>query len=275
MRWISSEARSCLRSLSWLGCGWLGCAEVVTVAAEPLPPAVSPIEPASVPHPWLATIPPDLARLVAVGQVSIAVDEEAVQAARRSALTLFQFSIAYRMQYRLSRLSSSSSQADRVQLSVRFFDLRTDLVHRILLSEKYRPSQPWVSPLLQHEFDHVAISSDPRLLAMIQSLADERQQWTVEVAAKTSVDRPWVEDQIRKYVAEYQRSLEELVNSYYQQLDLASNQGQQLIGDRSQFFLNLYAEKGLEASPFASSPARVRAVKAVPVEEVRRHYRLP
>jgi hypothetical protein len=275
MRWISFEALASLRSLSVFGLGWLGCLVVAPVMADPPPPVGSPPEPASIAHPWLATVPPDLARLVDVGQVSIAVDEEAVQAARRSALTLFQFSIAYRMHYRLQPLPPSPPQPPRVRLSVRFFDLRTDLVHRILLSEKYRPPQPWVSPLLQHEFDHVAISSDPRLLALIQSLADERQQWTVEVAAQTATDRLWVEGQIRTYVANYQKSLEDLVNSYYQQLDAASAHGQQMLGDRARFFLGLYTEQSLAVSPFSPNPWRVRALKAVPVDEVRRHYRLP
>lgn len=227
------------------------------------------------PHPWLMDVPPALARLVDIGKVKIVEDQHAVEAAGRTALTVFSFSLAYRMRYRMNELSKDDQGKPRVHIAVSFFDVEVSPSHRILLSKDYRPNKPWESTLLQHEFDHVAISCDPRMLQMLRSLEGKRSTLVVTPEEASRPSEAWANAEIEKSTKTFQRSIENLVQAYYVRLDDASSHGLRVIDDRKRFFTQLYSVEDLEKMHFAYVDDVRKLVDQVDSEVIMQHYRLP
>ena len=227
------------------------------------------------PHRWLADVPPAMARLVDIGNVQLRVDQPAVEAAHRTALTKFTFTLKYRMRYRISELPKNQESKSQCKISSTIFDIETDTTHRILLSEYFRPVKPWETELLQHEFDHVAISTDPRMFEMLRSLEGRKLSLIATPDQNTNVSDDWAKKAIENSISEFQRAVEQLVQRYYLQLDEVSNNGLKNIDDRSRFFTELYSLKNLERMRFPYlTDVKERIVK-VKQDQIKKHYRLP
>ncbi len=227
------------------------------------------------PHPWLADMPPAFARLVDIGKVEIAEDQPTVEAAGRTALTVFSFSLAYRMQYRMNELSKDDQGAHRVRIWVNFQDVEVSPSHRILLSTNYRPAKPWESALLQHEFDLVAISTDPRMLDMIRSLDGKRSTLVVTTEGAGKPTDAWAKSEIEKSTKAFQQAIEKLVELYYVRLDEASSHGLRVIDDRKRFFTQIYSIEDLEKMQFAYIDDVRKHLDQVESEIIMQHYRVP
>lgn len=226
------------------------------------------------PHPWLNDVPSDLSRLVDVGKVRMEVDEAAVRAAKRTALTAFHFKFTYRTHYRWPSSSRSTVGGRSIKLLVRFTEFDWEIEHRIMLSERFRPTKPWETPLLRHEFDHVAVSTDPRLLAMLASLDKAEVPIPVEVEQGITLSSKQIDEAIHAYVVRFQKALEDLVNDRYRQLDRESKDGLKFIADRSAFFQSLYTSEGLENEKFEFLDLVKPAVKKTASAQIAKHYRI-
>jgi hypothetical protein len=237
------------------------------------PPAAP--EPRRPPHPWLADVPPALARLVDIGKVEMAVDQPAVEAAGKTALTVFSFSLAYRMRYRMNELSKDGLGKRQVRITVNFSDVNIETSHRILLSTAYRPAKPWESALVQHEFDHVAISTDPRMFEMLRSLNGRKATLVVSPEGQTTLTDEWANGEIEKSVTDFQQSVEKLIQQYYLRLDKVSSNGLKNIEDRAGFFSELYSVEDLERRHFVYLDDVRKGLSRIPNEQLRQHYRLP
>jgi len=199
------------------------------------------------PHPWLADAPGEFVRLIDRGNVSIVVDDERIRKAGKTALTIFQFSVDYDFKYRQQLLGFDSKTNTWQAKMIAWMDQpKLKLEHKICIQSTFNPSLPWESRLLRHEFDHVAISSDPRILKIMKRMLQQRQQWT---ATFEQVNRPTEKD-FRKCILErittQVRTIEMLVQSQYDYLDQESAQGVTNIVDRKEFFTRLYTMEGVD-----------------------------
>lgn len=101
---------------------------------------------------------------------------------RFDAETQFRLSYTFRSRCQWKTVASPSTPNSIKQLAiqVRFDRIRTSLKHHIWL--RRMPDEPgfWDSPLVRHEFDHVRISSDPRLVELFRKsvLKHERMELT-------------------------------------------------------------------------------------------------
>jgi hypothetical protein len=227
------------------------------------------------PHPWLKDVPPALSRLVDAGNVEMIEDQPAVQAAGRTALTVFSFSFAYHMRYRMHELEKGKDGESQVRIMVSFFDVEVSPSHRILLSTDFRPTRPWDSALLRHEFDHVAISSDPRLLSILHSLDGRRSTLLVSAPKIGRPNDAWAKTQIEESSKTFQHAVENLVNTYYVRLDDISAHGIRAIDDRKKFFMQIYSIDDLESLDFEYLEDVREQVEQVDSEAIKRHYQIP
>lgn len=78
-----------------------------------------------------------------------------------AAETQFQLNYSFRSQCRWQWVQTGSPR--RLQVSVRFEQLELIVEHRVWLRKMPDQEGFWDSPLVQHELDHVRLSSDPRL----------------------------------------------------------------------------------------------------------------
>ncbi len=104
--------------------------------------------------------------------------------------------------------------------------------------------------LLLHEFDHVAISTDPRLLKLIQVLEWSQHLWSVDWEGNEDPTPSQVSEMVAERLSERRKAIEDLVNRYYRQLDQLSNNGLTNISDRRAFFLKLYTIESLREERF-------------------------
>ncbi len=229
-------------------------------------------------HPWMANAPGEFVRLIDRGNVKIVVDDERVQKAGKTALTVFQFVIDYDFKFRHQLLGfDSQSQVWQANIVAWMDQPKVKLDHQIYLQSTFSPSSPWESKLLRHEFDHVAISSDPRLIKIIKRALQKRKQW----GAKWEQASAPTEKEIRKSILEAFRSdvtsLEQLVQSQYDALDKESFQGVTAIPSRTDFFKRLYTVEGLEQCNFVMDATmreylKERLSNPASLKEVEGHY---
>ncbi len=227
-------------------------------------------------HPWLAEAPGEFVRLIDRGNVSIVVDDERIRKAGKSALTLFQFVIDYDFKYRHQLLGfDNETQAWQTRI-VAWMDLpKIKLEHKICIQSIFTPAMPWESKLLRHEFDHVAISTDPRFLKIIKRSLQQRRQWIEKWEQASAPTEQDVRERIQTAIKSQAQLLEKLVQSQYDLLDAESSQGLSVIGGRKEFFCGLYTVEGLERCKFEMDKATqsfVNSLESASRREVDAHY---
>lgn len=141
----------------------------------------------------LPAVPTDLKELVEANELtfriggtrpSLADQSRSTGSSTRRFDAETQFRLSYtfrsRCQWRTVDNPSSPDSIQQLGIQVRFDRIRTSLKHQIWLRQM--PEEPgfWDSPLVRHEFDHVRISSDPRLVELFRKsvLQHERMELT-------------------------------------------------------------------------------------------------
>ena len=214
------------------------------------------------PHPWLAEAPGEFVRLIDLGNVSILVDDDRVRKAGKTALTVFQFSIDYDFKFRHQLLGYDiETQAWQAKIVAWMEQPKVKLDHRVFFQSTFSPTSPWESKLLRHEFDHVAISTDPRMLKIIKRSLQQRRQWVAKWQQSISPTELEIRKNIMETFTAEVRSLEQLVQSQYDYLDKESNQGLSAINGRTDFFKGLYTIEGLDRCKFELDDAMRAYVK--------------
>jgi hypothetical protein len=204
------------------------------------------------PHPWIANAPPAFARLIDKGQVQIITDDERLKTAGKQALTFFQFQLDYRYRYELSRVrpvdNDSSLAEGEIVARVRLTKL--DWTHTVVLQVNYQPTKPWEAILLQHEFDHVSISTDPRLKKIAEEVLVQPVRCTVRWTKAQGLQRETIDTAIKEEMSARISELERLVQTNYDALDRETRDGQTNLKERFGFFQELYDTPWLRKSEF-------------------------
>jgi hypothetical protein len=212
----------------------------------------NPSNSAETPHPWIATSPPAFARLIDKGQVQIITDNQRLASTGKSALTFFQFILDYRYRYDITRVrpvadDPSLAQGDiiaRVRLT------KLDWGHTVILQTTYQPAKPWESMLLQHEFDHVSISTDPRLKKIAEEVLVHPIRCTVSWTRAQGLQGEIVDSAVKEEMTARISELERLVQTNYDALDRETRDGQANLRERFKFFQELYSAPWLRKSEF-------------------------
>ena len=229
-------------------------------------------------HPWLADAPGEFVRLIDRGNVKIVVDDERIRESGKSALTLFQFFIDYDFKFRHQLLGyDKESHAWQGRIVAWMDQPKVRLDHTICIQSNFAPASPWESKLLRHEFDHVAISTDPRMLKFIKRALQQQKQWNVKWEQADAPTEKDIRKNIHETITAEVKSLEQLVRSQYDNLDKESNQGLSAINSRMDFFKGLYTVEGLERCKYVFDDSMRQFVKdklsnAASEKEVKGHY---
>jgi len=203
------------------------------------------------PHPWLAEAPGEFVRLIDGGNVNIVVDDDRVRKAAKSALTVFQFSVEYDFRFRHQLLGYDRVANVWQAKIVAWMDQpKIKLEHKVCVQSDFTPALPWESKLLRHEFDHVAISTDPRLVKIIKRTLQQRRQWLEKWEQANAPTEKEVRERILATIKADVQLLEKLVQCQYDLLDRESAQGLSVISSRKEFFSGLYSVEGLERCKF-------------------------
>jgi len=162
------------------------------VGAQPAPDGQLPTPPDS-PRPSKAVLPaaPEpIAQLIAAGKVEFDFYDESRQQYDFAGETTFNFRYHYRCRtkYRIiesppgDAAAAKTSEAElnalprSIEVSVEYVELALEHSHRMRLPSRLIGNDFFQTPLVVHEFDHVAISSDRRLQSRLAAMLQERNR---------------------------------------------------------------------------------------------------
>lgn len=192
--------------------------------------------------------PKELKRLIDSGKVEVAYDSdpEFVKAARGWAD--FNVQLQYSFKYDLTKTRKNG------RWQVKLSNIRTvtkiELTHLIRLPVTFKSPTVWSGRILHHEFDHVAVSLDPRTMMLLRHLLDHLPalERTLEPNESPSNERlnKLVEDEIIKR----REAVVELMRQNNRELDKIGAHGAQPVPDRATFFAKLYTKENLAEKQF-------------------------
>jgi hypothetical protein len=202
----------------------------------------------------LKAAPPHLLRLIDRGKIRWSFDDQPLVEARKQGLTKFQYEVGHRAQFRYRWLASSGKQY-RLTASIAYQKLSFEMKHEIILSKSFSTQGAWNSRLLLHEFDHVCVSTDPRVAAIAEDLFFDRERLEVVVDAEGYQQQVGkeIEKQILERFEERKAAFGKMLQAAYDRLDALSLHGLQPIDDRKKLFAELFSPEFLreiEGFPF-------------------------
>lgn len=253
---------------------------------------------------WVADAPPGIQRLIEVGRVTFKCDDQALAKARKVGLTRFEVRGDYRFRYMTTavRFEPGKPQPGKPQpeelqpeeqrqeyvtdVSVRVFWADVQMTHEVVLGTDFRPESPWKSPLVQHEFDHVSTSTDPRLRILVKEYLGAplrfEHRWEADAsegspvrASEGRVDRRvagQIEQSIRDRLAGRIKEVERVIQRHYDWLDRATGHGRRVLEERELFFAPFYMPKTLEEMEFREFEDSAIAKKLQAEVKWREHY---
>ena len=198
--------------------------------------------------------PQQLQQLIAAGDVSFKIGTRVDSGDPRIVgETRYDMSYTYKSQSNLNLLRDE--QGGRVLLiNVRFSRMQWKSKHVIWLRDQLAAEGFWSNPILLHEFDHVRISTDPRVAKRFSELMKKRtvirhQLQPGEVAGRELADK-LVEREVRSVFEE----LTELIAIRYLELDRETVHGQRPLPRNSNLH-NLLRPASAEVQPEAANAA--------------------
>jgi hypothetical protein len=227
-------------------------------------------------HPWLASAPDGLKQLSQMGRVQIGIDDDRLRRTRKHAMTLFRIRADFRYQYTQSSPSIDPEDESQLQCMVdaKIRVPEVVLEHDIVFRSGFEPHTPWSDPLVLHEFDHVSISTDPRLRKLLKKVLNERIRCTVRWPRSEALTHARVHEAINVEMNAQIKELERLVQTQYDALDRVSRDGRVGIENREPFFLSLYTLEAMRECGFLYLDTVKSLAQDRPSKEVRGHYAL-
>lgn len=138
----------------------------------------------------------------------------------------------------------------QLSIRVKLKTLTYQSTHTLSLPRNLNNPRRWENRLVKHEFDHVAISADPRARMLAEHLLHRAVQIKVAVDADAEIDDKLVRALIDKEFAARTDAVIELIHSNYALLDKVSRHGTRAIPNRKVFFESLYTKPTLDAAAF-------------------------
>jgi hypothetical protein len=120
----------------------------------------------------------------------------------------------------------------------------------MLLPERLDTDRRWNDPLLRHEFDHVAVSTDPRAALLAEHLLRKIRKLTVAIDPRQPVDSQHVDQIVLEEIGRRREAVVDLIRANYLRLDEVTRHGARPLADRESFFKSLYTESELRKSGF-------------------------
>lgn len=192
--------------------------------------------------------PQELKRLIADGKVKVVYDSdpEFVKAGRGWA----DFNVLLDHSYKYNLTKSKKNGRWQVKLVVHKFEPKIELTHLIRLPVSFKSPKVWQSKILRHEFDHVAVSLDPRAMLLLRYLLAHLPviERTLEPDEELSNER--LSQFINEEIDHRRRAVIELMRQNNLLLDKVGNHGVQPVPDRVAFFAKLYTKEHLAEQKF-------------------------
>lgn len=122
--------------------------------------------------------------------------------------------------------------------------------HVVRLPVKYKADAVWNGRLLRHEFDHVAVSLDPRPVLLLEHLCRKLPPLEQTLAAGEEPSDAVYKRIINEEIDRRRDAVNDLIQTNYVLLDQVSKHGTMAIPKRAEFFGKLYTKENLAEQKF-------------------------
>ena len=192
--------------------------------------------------------PDEIKRLIKDGKVEVVYDSEPEFVKAGRGWADFHIQLKHTFRYSLTKLKKQGRW--QVKLTVTRLDPHIELTHLVRLPIQFQSPEVWTTPLMRHEFDHVAISLDPRPRLLLRHLLEHLPviERTLEANQKLSDELcgQWINEETDKRLT----AVKELIRQNNLRLDKLSTHGNQKIPERAAFFAKLYTKENLAEMKF-------------------------
>ncbi len=146
------------------------------------------------------------------------------------------------------------------------------LRHVIRMPVAWHHAKVWESRLLAHEFDHVAVSLDPRARALLVHLCGELPKDRFSISGREKPSTEQLQAGTNRAIQRRQSAILELIRANYVALDKVSGNGRKAMQDRKDFFESLYTQANLEATEFPFQKEVASLLESEAYRPLRPHY---
>lgn len=228
-------------------------------------------------HPWIADAPGEIARLIGLGNVRIVVDDDRIKDSNKLALTAFQLKSTYKIRFFYEWISlGNQTEVWKARIVANVLEPRLTLEHQVIIPSTFRPTDPWKTDLMKHEFDHVSISTDPRLFRIMERVFKRKRVLMEEWLQPAKPSDGEIRSRLELVLAEEVNSCEALIQRQYDWLDQQTMNGRESLESRMAFFQELYTFPGLQRCDYAhrDTVKEYLEKKVLPesIKEFERHY---
>lgn len=192
--------------------------------------------------------PSELRRLIADGKVEVVYDSE--PEFEKAGRGWADFHISVQREFRYNAQEFRKGGRRRVKVTITAMKADLELTHLVRLPAAFQSPNVWQGQVLRHEFDHVAVSLDPRALLLLRHLLEhlppiERTLEPQELLTQERLNRIVNEEIERRHSA-----VVELIRQNNRLLDKLSAHGTRPVPDRAAFFQQLYSKEHLAEQKF-------------------------
>lgn len=225
---------------------------------------------------WIDSAPPGIKRLIDLGRVTFETSDAELAARKKQGLTIFRFD--YRYRYRFSNSASRKSGDSSTIVSAKISVTEILLSHRIVVGSGFEPESPWRSRLLQHEFDHVSISTDPRLRVLLKQVLGapmtlELANETPAIESATPLEQR-IDSKVAALMKERVQEIERVTQAFNDHFDRESNSGVRAIQTREEFFGDFFTADSLVKLNFKFPETLDVFSKSIAKSDWKEHYLL-
>lgn len=158
--------------------------------------------------------------------------------------TTFHYEVRYRSTYQYWL------KGGRIRIAPKVGWFAHQLTNEVLLPESLDHDRRWTNSLVQHEFDHVAMTVDPRVRMLIEQVC--RATPTIErgLPLGTELNDPFIDRLIREEVEPRYQAVLDLLIANEKDLDKVTRHGGHDLPDRRAYFKALFTEPNLRQHGF-------------------------
>lgn len=226
---------------------------------------------------WLSMAPGEYVRLIQAGNVSIQASDALLLQKDKVGATEFKLQIGYRYTYTIVEVEEQEgTQLARIRVMYQRPKFR--ITHVIHVESDFSPPDPWSSRLIKHEMDHLAVSTDPRVRAIVDGVLGATTSYEFRWEQSAAPTDKQIREEINRSSVERIADIEKIIQLAYDQLDDRSVQGNRNIDSRGEFFQNLYTGRWLQEAnlktfrTYAAGELETWG-NSIPVSKLEMHYR--
>lgn len=207
----------------------------------------------------IESAPPEFQSLIKAGNVRLVLHEPSASDLGIHGYTKFEYTVTTRFRMKCSwRLRQGAWQ---VTIKPTMQAVVVQFTHHVTVPKTLDGDLFWTKRLVRHEFDHVAVSSDPKLKLLIAQLLRRLPVITRTADAGTSMTEAYCREIVNEEIAKRREAVGKLVQANHDLLDKVTRHGMARLPDREAFFNRLYSRENLEEAGFPYSKELLSLLK--------------